>query len=122
MKYLQILIIYDHFFIIKHYIEVSSMQQPTKKSRFSFQQKGALGNVAPPNFKSANHSAPALYAGSSNINPSASTERKSDVRVKDYFDDDDDDEPLSSTHSAAVNATCTGAADTDDYDPLDDFM
>ena len=25
---------------------------------------------------------------------------------------------MSATHSAAVNATCTGAADTDDYDPL----
>jgi len=92
------------------------------KSRFSFQQKGTYGAVAPPrpgavpgqSYGAAPYQAKRLLAVP--VQPPLPSKP-----ARDYFDDEDDDAGGYNVHNLRSGNQATDAAD-DDYDPLDDFM
>jgi hypothetical protein len=92
------------------------------KSRFSFQQKGTYGAVAPPR--------PGAASGQSYGAVQHQAQRSLAVPVqpqlpskpaRDYFDDEDDDTGGYSAYNSVAGNPTKDVAD-DDYDPLDDFM
>jgi hypothetical protein len=93
------------------------------KSRFSFQQKGTYGAVAPPRagvapvqgYGAAQQMVQRTIA-TAPVQPQVPSKP-----ARDYFDDDDDDTGGYSAYNSAAGSQRKEAAD-DDYDPLDDFM